>query len=83
MTNPGSTPVAAAALSLLKQYGLFPIAATGLGGDGFWFDVTGERLLFRGGDWTGGAVAGVFALYAYNARSSARTIIGSRPAFVL
>ena len=83
MTNPGSAPVAAAALSLLKQYGLFPIAATGLGGDGFWFDATGERLLFRGGDWGNGAGAGVFALHADFARSNAGTDIGSRPAFVL
>jgi len=80
-TNPGSTPVAAAALSLLKQYGLFPIAATGLGGDGFWFDATGERLLFRGGSWDNGAVTGVFALNAGHARSYASTNRGSRPCF--
>ena len=83
MTNPGSTPVAAAALTVLKKYGLYPVAATGLGGDGFWLDVTGERLPIRGGNWTSAAFSGVFALALHYARSSPHTSIGSRPAFVL
>lgn len=83
MTNPGGTPVAAAALTTLKQFGLYPVAATGLGGDGFWLDVTGERLSIRGGPWASGAPGGVFALGLASARTSASTSIGARPAFVL
>lgn len=83
MTNPGSTPVAAAALTVLKKYGLYPVANTGLGGDGFYLNVEGERLAIRGGNWYNGALAGVFAPYLSNARSYTGTSVGSRPAFVL
>lgn len=83
MTNPGSTPVAAAALTVLKKYGLYPVANTGLGGDGFYLNVEGERLALRGGRWGSGALAGVFALDLLTARSSTNSIVGSRPAFVL
>jgi hypothetical protein len=83
MTNPGATPVGAAALQLLKRHGLFPAVATGLGGDGFWLDVTGERLPFRGGSWHYAAAGGVFALRLSYVRSFASSDIGARPAFVL
>jgi hypothetical protein len=83
MANPGTTPVSAAALQVLKRLALFPVVATGLGGDGFWADVTGERLPFRGGGWADGALGGVFALYLGSPRSAAGWGIGSRPAFVL
>lgn len=83
MTNPGSTPVSAAALQVLKRAGLFPVANTGLGGDGFWHTLTDERLPLRGGHWTGGAAAGVFALLLSLLRSHTGTDIGARPAFVL
>ena len=73
----------AAALAVLKKYGLFPVANTGLGGDGFYVDVTGERLAIRGGSWNSSAPSGVFALNLNNARSSTSTHVGSRPAFVL
>lgn len=82
MTNPGGTPVGAAALQILKQHGLYPIAGSGLGGDGFWVDVTAERLPFRGGGWDSGALDGVFALYVIYARSLVALSFGSRPAFV-
>jgi hypothetical protein len=91
MTNPGVTPVGATALSLLKAYGLYP-AATLLGGtiavpsangDGFWFDVTLERLPIRGGGWYDAATSGVSALSLYNVRAHAGGHIGARPAFVL
>ena len=65
------------------NHGLFPVAATGLGGDGFWLDVTGERLPIRGGNWYHAAPGGVFALSLSVARSNAHTSFGSRPAFVL
>lgn len=83
ITNPGTTPVAAAALEVLKKHGLYPVAATGLGGDGFWLDVTGERLPIRGGSWSHAATSGVFALVLGVARAHASTNVGSRPAFVL
>ena len=81
MTNPGTNPVGATALALLKAFGVFPVASSGLGGDGFWIDVTGERAPVRGGSWITGALHGVFAL-SLNARSTAYTTIGARPAFV-
>ena len=82
MTNPGTTPVATAALEKLKALGLFPVADTGLGGDGFYLDVTSERVPFRGGNWSLGAIAGPFALNLTGARSNVSASIGARPAFV-
>ena len=82
ITNPGGTPVAAAALYVLKALGLMPVAATGLGGDGIWLDVTSERLPLRGGGWYHGASSGVFALNLGIARSNAHSTLGFRPAFV-
>lgn len=83
MTNPGTTPVSAAALTVLKAYGLFPVAASGLGGDAFFLNVSGERVPFRGGAWNDGANAGVFALLLNSGRSFSSTAFGGRPAFVL
>jgi hypothetical protein len=82
ITNPGTTPVAAAALQVLKRYGLYPVGA-GLGSDNIYLDVTGERLAVRGGAWNNGAGAGLFALDLRYLRSDTYTIFGSRPAFVL
>lgn len=82
MTNPGGTPVGATALSLLKSLGLYPVAASGLGGDGFWVDVAGENLSLVGGSYSNGAVAGVFARSFTNPRTTSGTDVGFRPAFV-
>lgn len=83
MTNPAATnPVSAAALQLLKQHGLFPVAGFGMGGDAFYLTMTGERLPLRGGSWDSGASAGVFALGLINVRSNANPSLGCRPAFV-
>ena len=79
----GAAPVSAAAIAKLKALGLFPVAPSGLGGDGFWIDVTGERLPIRGGYWSDAASGGVFALNLTVARSYADSGIGARPAFVL
>ena len=78
----GANPVSAAALTVLKSLGLFPLASSGLGGDGFWLDVTGERVPFRGGAWTDAALAGVVALGLAGPRSSSGAYLGARPAFV-
>lgn len=83
MTNPGTTPVADAALQVLKKHGLFPVAGSGLGGDCVWPDVTGERMPVRGGGWYSSAASGVFALSVNAIRGNSGTDIGSRPAFVL
>ena len=82
MTNPSATPVGATALALLKAHGCFPPAASGLGGDVFYLDVTGERLSIRGGSWDGAATSGVFALLLNYPRSLVDAPLGSRPAFV-
>ena len=83
MTNPGATnPVGATALALLKQYGLYPIASSGLGGDIFYLNAAIEALPIRGGGWDYAAGAGVFALNCYNTRTLSNTFIGARPAFV-
>lgn len=91
MTNPGATPVGATALALLKSLGLFPvasllggtIAAPAANGDGIWSTLTDERLSFRGGSWSYGANAGLFALGLSYVRTGADSGIGGRPAFVL
>ncbi len=83
MTNPGSTPVGATALALLKAHGMYPVASTGLGSDDiFYLDVTIERLPVRSGNWGYGASAGLFALYLFAGRSFAYDSFGARPAFV-
>lgn len=83
ITNPGTTPVAEAALQVLKRYGLFPVANTGLGGDAIYMTLTDERLPLRGGNWHSGALAGVFALILHLPRSGADANLGARPAFVI
>lgn len=83
VNSTGANPVGATALQVLKQYGLYPVASSGLGSDGYWADVTGERLPIRGVDWGVGASAGVSALYINSARGNASTNIGARPAFVI
>lgn len=83
VNSTGANPVGATALQLLKQHGLFPVASSGLGGDSYWMDITGERLPFRGGGWYDGASCGVAALYLVLARSAAYPDIGARPAFVI
>jgi len=82
MTNPGATPVAAAALQVLRRYGLFPVAATGLGADVFWLEPTGERLLMIGGSFHNGSNAGVFARYFGVLRTGVFDSVGARPAYV-
>lgn len=83
MTNPGTNPVGATALALLKSLGAYPVAASGLGGDVFYLNAAIEALPRRGGDWSGAATAGVFSLACNDARTLANASIGARPAFVL
>lgn len=68
-------------LDELIRLGLYP--ADGYeGSDYFWLDTNGERCVSRGGNWNGGAGAGVFCLGGSNARSGSCASIGFRPAFV-
>jgi hypothetical protein len=46
-----------------------------------WVRNYGERLPFRGGYWSGGALDGLAALYLYDRRSTSYGTIGFRPAF--
>lgn len=74
--------VATAALQRLRVLGLMQPGAP-IEQDGFFINLSGERLPVRGGNWASGSRAGVFALGLDNARSSASTIFGFRPAFVI
>ena len=66
---------------ILKALGIFPIDAS-CGGDGLWMRNNGERLPFRGGAWSNGSGAGVFALDLRHVRTYSHTNVGFRSAFV-
>ena len=83
MTNPGTIPVGATALALLKSLCAYPVAASGLGADAFYLNAAIEALPFRGGNWSNAAVAGVFDLNCDTPRTVSAPLIGARPAFVL
>lgn len=83
VNSTGASPVSTAALNRLKALGLFPVAGSGLGGDGFYLNASGERLPCRGGRWYDTAFAGVFALNLGDVRTYFSASIGARPAFVL
>jgi len=62
----------------LKELGLYPGEPDAY----FYVDSTeGEYFPVRGGDWGGGAGAGVFGAYLYGARSSGYTCFGFRSAY--
>jgi hypothetical protein len=42
----------------------------------------GERVLYRGGNWIFGALAGLFCLYCLDSRANASGSLGFRPAFL-
>lgn len=74
--------VSAAALDRLRALGLMQPGAP-IEQDGFFINLSGERLPIRGGGWDFGSRAGVFALRLGNARSDAGASFGCRPAFVI
>lgn len=83
MTNPGGTPVAAAAIERLKGLGLYPVAGSGLGNDVLFHSLSGERMAFRGGAWNNVSGSGVFAVSMGFGRSDGGlSAVGVRPAFV-
>lgn len=67
----------------LKALALMP-DGTGVsyGDDYAYMRNRGERLVYRGGNWSGGGYAGVFCANGLNPRSSYYTNIGFRPAFI-
>lgn len=48
----------------------------------WWNNGVAERCVVRGGTWSNGAAAGVFALYGNNSRSRAHTGLGFRAAYI-
>lgn len=67
--------------NLAKQLGIYP-AGAGLSGDYVYARNYGERLARRGGSWSRGSGAGVFALALYIGRTNSYGSLGFRPAFV-
>lgn len=82
MTNPGTKAVTEAALKVLKLHGMYPFTSD-MDGDGIWYNLEGERVPYRGGNWSYGERAGVSCVYLYNPRSVSHTRRGARPAFSL
>jgi hypothetical protein len=74
--------VSEAALQRLKVLGLMQPGAP-IEQDGFYINLSGERVLRRGGNWALGSLAGVFTLALSSARSDSNSGIGFRPAFVI
>jgi hypothetical protein len=66
----------------VKAHGLYPIT-TGLGSDAFYLNVADERCPLRGGGWYYSALAGVFYLDCYSARSVTYDTVGGRLALIL
>lgn len=72
-----------AAPELAKALLLYPDEPNGdYGGDNHGINTSGERLASCGGNWSGGATAGVFLVYLNDPRSAAYWYIGFRSAFV-
>lgn len=83
VNSTGANPVSAAALTVLKAHGLYPVAAAGLGSDVFYVSTSGETVPLRGGSWDAGLTAGVSAVFLGYPRSASTAAVGARPAFVL
>lgn len=65
----------------LKKLGLYPTDDYE-SDEYFWLDSNGERVIYRGGSWNGGAGAGVFCLNGGSSRGDAYTGLGFRAACV-
>ncbi len=68
---------------IAKMLCLYPVVATGLGGDNIWIKNSGERLPLVGGDWNHGASAGVLAVALTNERANVSSYVSARPACIL
>lgn len=67
---------------LLKQLAMYPID-TNIPYGGFYTRNIGERLPARGGYWSSGSNAGVFAVYGFHGRTHSDRSIGLRSALYL
>ena len=65
---------------IIKELTLMP-NGTGYEGDYFYMNNSGERLLFRGGDWYHAALAGVFYSNLDGPRTYSHSAVGFRSAF--
>src|SRR5699024_2393516 len=74
--------VSADALQVLKLHGMFPLG-NDIGDDRISFNLEGERVPYRGGNWHPSYRPGVFAVALSYARSIASTSFGARPACFL
>jgi hypothetical protein len=67
---------------ILKSLALFPADSGDHGGDYIFMRNRGERLGYRGGDWSNGARAGVFYLNGSYSRSNVGVYLGFRSAYI-
>ncbi len=71
---------------LLKALALLPdegAASADYEGDlMYWNNAQAERCVYRGGNWSSGASAGVFSLHGGNSRSNSGTYIGFRSSYI-
>ena len=67
--------------AILKELAIIPHDAGDYGGDYQYFNFSGERCPFRGGNWSFGANDGVWCANINNTPASASGSIGLRPAF--
>ena len=65
----------------LKDLGLYP-ADDYESDEYFWLDSNGERVIYRGGIWYYGSIAGVFSLSGSDSRCDAGAAVGFRAACV-
>ncbi|EOH0514155.1 hypothetical protein ACNPDE_002157 [Vibrio fluvialis] len=66
----------------LQRLMIEPIACTSVLGGRFYWNLSGERVTIRGGNWNSASAAGPAALYCYLPRSNTNSGIGFRSAFV-
>ena len=67
--------------AILKELAIIPHDAGDYGSDYQYFNLSGERCPFRGGDWNRGANNGVWCASIAATRADAYYYIGLRPAF--
>ena len=66
---------------IVKALALYPADDEQVDGY-FWLDTEGERLAYRGGDWSSASRAGVFYMSGNYPRSGVLTYIGFRSAYI-
>ncbi|MEA4872168.1 MAG: hypothetical protein VB076_05075 [Synergistaceae bacterium] len=67
--------------AILKELGIIPHDTGDYGGDYQYFNFSGERCPYRGGNWNGGSFCGVWYVIINYTRANALNNFGLRPAF--